>query len=82
MFIEYRIQELDAHSILLCKIKGRFNNDMASKGFLKIFSVVNRIMSRKQLLNIKKLSENLAAGKVCPEFAAVAWQPVIHSFTS
>jgi hypothetical protein len=64
MFIEYRIQELERHSILWCKIKGRFNNDLASKGFFKIFSVINRMMTRRQLLNIKKLSENLAAGKI------------------
>lgn len=64
MFIEYRIQELGPHSILWCKIKGWYNNDLASSGFFKIFSIVNRIMTRRQLLNIKMLSEKVSIGKI------------------
>ena len=64
MFIEYRIQKLGTHSILWCKIKGWFNMDIASKGFFKIFSIVNRIMTRRQLLNIRKLSEKYSSGKI------------------
>ena len=64
MFIEYRIQELGTHIILWCKIKGWFNNNIASKGFFRIFSVVNLIMTRRQLRKIKKLSEMLTVGKI------------------
>lgn len=67
MFIEYRIEELPergTNSRLWCKVKGWYNNDIASKGFFKIFSAVNLIMTRKQLRKIKKLSERLRIGKV------------------
>ncbi len=64
MFIEYRIQELGTQVILWCKIKGWFHNNLASKGFFSIFSVVNLMMTRRQLRRIKKLSEMLAAGKI------------------
>jgi hypothetical protein len=64
MFIEYRIQALGTQVILWCKIKGWFNNSVASKGFFRIFSLVNLIMTRRQLRKIKKLSEMLAAGKI------------------
>jgi hypothetical protein len=64
MFIEYRIQELGTQVLLWCKIKGWFNNNIASKGFFRIFSLVNLIMTRRQLRKIKKLSEMLAAGKI------------------
>lgn len=67
MFIEYRIQELPEPGInsrLWCKVKGRYNNDIASKGFFKIFSAVNLIMTRGQLRKIKKLSERLSVGKI------------------
>jgi hypothetical protein len=64
MYIEYRIEEKAVKNILWCKIKGYFNNDISSKGFFFIFSVVNKIMMERQLSNIKKLSELSAAGKV------------------
>jgi hypothetical protein len=64
MFLEYRIQKLGTNAILWCKVKGWYNNDLASKGFYSIFSVVNLIMAGRQLWNIKKLSESLGMGKV------------------
>jgi hypothetical protein len=64
MFIEYRIQELGTNTRLWCKVKGWFNNDIASNGFFNIFSGVNKIMTRRQLRKIKKLSEMLAVGKI------------------
>jgi hypothetical protein len=64
MFIEYRIVENATNAELWCKIKGYFNTDISSKGFFCIFSAVNKIMMRRQLRNIKKLSELSAAGKV------------------
>lgn len=54
---EYRIQELGTNAILWCKVKGWFNNDLASKGFFNIFSAVNKIMTKRQLRKIKSLSE-------------------------
>lgn len=64
MFIEYRIQELGTNVILWCKIKGWFNNDIASKGFFSVFSAANKIMMKRQLANIKSLSEMIAEGKI------------------
>ena len=64
MYVEYRIEEKPAITILWCKIKGYFNTDISSRGFFFIFSVVNKIMTERQLINIKKLSELTAAGKV------------------
>jgi len=64
LFFEYRIAEQGTKTNLWCKIKGHFNNDIFSKGFFFIFSVVNKIMMARQLKNIKKLSELSAAGKV------------------
>jgi len=64
LFFEYRIAEHGTKTNLWCKIKGHFNNDISSKGFFFIFSVVNKIMMTRQLKNIKKLSELSAAGKV------------------
>ena len=67
MFIEYRIQELqepETNTRLWCKVKGWYNNDIASKGFYNIFKTVNLIMTRRQLRKIKKLSERLRIGKV------------------
>jgi len=64
MYVEYRIEEKAANTILWCKIKGYFNTDISSRGFFFIFSVVNKIMTERQLSNIKKLSELTAAGKV------------------
>ena len=64
MYIEYRIEEKAKNTILWCKIKGYFNNNISSRGFFFIFSIVNKIMMERQLSNIKKLSELSAAGKV------------------
>lgn len=64
MFIEYRIQGFGTNSILWCKVKGWFNNDIGSMGFFNVFSGVNKIMTRRQLWNIKILSEMRAAGKI------------------
>ncbi len=64
MYIEYRIVEKATNAILWCKIKGYFNTDISSRGFFFIFSVVNKIMMKRQLSNIKRLSELSAAGKV------------------
>ena len=64
LFFEYRIGEQGTKTKLWCKIKGHFNNDIFSKGFFFIFSVVNKIMMARQLKNIKKLSELSASGKV------------------
>jgi hypothetical protein len=64
LFFEYRIAEQGTKTKLWCKIKGHFNNDIFSKGFFFIFSVVNKIMMARQLKNIKKLSELSAYGKV------------------
>ena len=64
LFFEYRIGEQGTKTKLWCKIKGHFNNDIFSKGFFFIFSVVNKIMMARQLKNIKKLSERLALGKI------------------
>ena len=64
LFFEYRIGEQGKKTKLWCKIKGHFNNDIFSKGFFFIFSVVNKIMMARQLKNIKKLSELSASGKV------------------
>jgi len=67
MFIEYRLLELPESGTnfrLWCKVKGWYNNDIASKGFFKIFSVVNLIMTGRQLRKIKKLSEKHGIGKV------------------
>jgi hypothetical protein len=64
LFIEYRITEQGPVSRLQCKIKGYLNDDIYSRGFFFIFSLVNRIMMTRQLRNIKKLSEKLTAGKV------------------
>jgi len=64
LFFEYRIAEHGTKTNLWCKIKGHFNNDISSKGFFFIFSVVNKIMMARQLKNIKKLSELLPFGKV------------------
>jgi len=64
MYIEYRIQEIGTDSRLWSKVKGWYNDDLASKGFYWIFSAVNLFMTRRQLRNIKKLSERLKTGKV------------------
>ncbi|OFY58752.1 MAG: hypothetical protein A2V50_00600 [Bacteroidetes bacterium RBG_19FT_COMBO_42_10] len=64
LFFEYRIGEQGTKTKLWCKIKGHFNNDIFSKGYFFIFSVVNKIMMARQLKNIKKLSELSASGKV------------------
>jgi len=64
MYIEYRIEEKPANTILWCKIKGYFYTDISSRGFFFIFSVVNKIMMERQLSNIKKLSELSYTGKV------------------
>lgn len=64
MFIEYRIQEQGANTWLWCKIKGWYNKDIASKGFFRIFSVVNLFMTKRQLRNIRKLSELLREDKI------------------
>jgi hypothetical protein len=64
MLIEYRIQESGLNSILWCKIKGWYNHGLETKGFFRVFSIVNLIMTKKQLGKIRKLSEMLRAGKV------------------
>jgi hypothetical protein len=62
MFIEYRIQGTGSGAVLWCKIKGRFKNDVVSKGFFDIFSAVNKVMTKRQFRRIKDLSELNAAG--------------------
>jgi len=64
MYIEYRIEEKASNTRLWCKIKGYYNTGISSRGFFYIFSVVNKIMMARQLKNIKRLSEQLSAGKV------------------
>lgn len=64
MFIEYRIQELGEYSRLWFKDKGWYYNNMVSKGFFRVFSLVNLIMTKRQLSKIRKLSEMQRAGKI------------------
>jgi len=64
MLIEYRIRESGLNSILWCKIKGWYYHGIESKGFFRIFSIVNLIMTKRQLRKIRKLSEMLRAGKI------------------
>ena len=64
MLIEYRIQESGVNALLWCKIKGWYNHGIASEGFFRFFSVVNLIMTNRQLRKIRKLSEMLRAGKI------------------
>jgi hypothetical protein len=64
MFIEYRIQQSGLKTWLWCKVRGWFNRDMPSKGFFTVFSVINKIMTEKQLHKIKKLSEKLVSGGI------------------
>jgi hypothetical protein len=64
MFIEYRIEESGTNARLWCKVRGWFNCDITSRGFFYIFSVVNLIMTKRQLVKIKKLSEMLRSGKI------------------
>ena len=64
LYIEYRITEQGVKSRLWCKLKGHFNRDISSRGFYFIYSVANKIMMTRQLRNIKRLSEQLASGKV------------------
>ena len=64
LFFEYRIVEQGTKTKLWCKIKGYYNTDISSKGFFFIFSIVNKIMMKRQLRNIKKLSELLTIGKI------------------
>lgn len=64
MYIEYRIENLEKGIRLWCKIRGYYNRDIVTKGFFVIFSLVNKIMMARQLHNLKRLSENLEAGRV------------------
>jgi hypothetical protein len=64
LYFEYRITDHGDLAKLWCKIKGYHNRDISSRGFFFIFSLVNKIMMRKQLKNIKKLAELSATGKV------------------
>jgi len=64
MFIEYRIQELGTSSMLWCKVRAELNATIASRGFFFVFSVINRMMTKRQLRNVKRLAENLAAGNI------------------
>jgi hypothetical protein len=64
LYFEYRIIEQGTKNILWCKIKGYFNTDISSKGFFYIFSLVDKVMMKRQLKNIKRLSELLTFGKV------------------
>ena len=64
LYIEYRIAEQGARTTLWCKLRGYYNTDIFSKGFFFIFSIINKIMTARQLKNIKKLSERLISGKV------------------
>jgi hypothetical protein len=64
LYIEYRIEEQGLKARLWCKVKGYYNSNISSKGFFYIFSILNKIMMSRQLKNIKKLSEQLNAGKV------------------
>lgn len=64
LFFEYRIIAHGTKAKLWCKIKGYFNTDLSSRGFFFIFCLVNKIMMKRQLKNIKRLSELSATGKV------------------
>jgi len=64
MFVEYRIVEKETSAILWFKVRGWYNKDLASRGFFRIFSVVNFIMTRKQLQKIRKLAELLREGRI------------------
>ena len=64
LLIEYRIIKDGTTSKLWCKVRGYYNRDIYSKGFFYVFSGVNKIMMTRQLKNIKRLSEQLATGKV------------------
>jgi hypothetical protein len=64
LYIEYRIAGQGNKARLWCKVKGYFNRDISSRGFYVIFSAVNKFMMTRQLKNIRRLSERLAAGKI------------------
>jgi len=64
LYLEYRITEHGGKSRLWCKLKGHFHRDISSRGFYFIYSVANWIMMTRQLKNIRRLSEQLASGKV------------------
>ena len=64
LHMEYRIEENGHEATLWCKISGYIRRNALSRFFFFAFSLVNRIMMKRQLKNIKKYSELASAGKV------------------
>lgn len=63
LHMEYRIEENSHEATLWCKISGYIRRNALSRFFFSAFSLVNRIMMKRQLRNIKKYSEMAFAGK-------------------
>lgn len=64
MLVEYRIDERETGSTLWFKVRGWYNKGLSSNGFFSIFSFANFIMTKRQLMRIRKLSEMHRAGKI------------------
>ena len=64
LYIEYRLEEHSGNTRLWCKVLGFVNRGIVSRTAFLMILGINRIMLRRQLKNIKKLSEKLAAGEI------------------
>jgi hypothetical protein len=64
LYIEYRLVEKEYNTQLWCKVLGIVNRGIVSRTAFLIICGINRIMMKRQLKVIKKLSERLAAGKI------------------
>ena len=64
LYIEYRLIKNLNKTRLLCKVLGFVNRDIVSRTAFLMICALNRIMMRRQLVVIKKLSERMAAGKI------------------
>jgi len=64
LYIEYRLVKKGNKTELWCKVLGFVNRGVVSRTAFLIICGINRVMMKKQLWVIKKLSERLAAGSI------------------
>jgi len=64
LYLEYRLLENSGTTEIWCKVLGFVKKDIYSRAFFRIFSMINRFMTNRQLKNIRKLSEKLIADRI------------------
>ena len=64
LFMEYRVVPNGKGTDLFCKISAFIKKGYFSKSFFSVFLFLNKIMMKRQFINVKTLAEKLSRGEI------------------